>query len=260
MDAGPAAVLGAAVGSLTTLGAATVGGRMAARSPGDRWRREHRGDAYANCLSASHDRDIAMDAIVDALRPPGPDLRDVDEKAQRFVALAREVHRTAEVVATEGPSAVVKAADQVTRASADLSEAMRRMMRDAHTGDAWRKAADVVLAAERGHVLYESVKGVRSAAKDVRDSSGWPRPVRQDGEPGGRAQSERGTEATKPEATPHAARPAPHHPGRLTEPPRARQQPERTGQRHPGDRAGPPRARGRRARHERSGPDGRGRP
>ncbi|GAA2418542.1 hypothetical protein GCM10010433_17250 [Streptomyces pulveraceus] len=54
---------------------------------------------------------------------------------QRFVALAREVHRVAEVVIIEGSLAVV--------------------------------AADTALATEREHVLYQAVKSFRSAARDV---------------------------------------------------------------------------------------------
>lgn len=111
MDAGLAALLGAAVGSLATLGAAMLSGRAAARAQFGQWRRQHRRDAYATYLGALHDRDIALDAVRDALRPDAPDLRDLDEKVRHFVALAREVHRAAEVVALEGPSPVVEAAD-----------------------------------------------------------------------------------------------------------------------------------------------------
>ncbi|MGW6202578.1 hypothetical protein ACWF9B_02850 [Streptomyces sp. NPDC055089] len=67
MDAEVAALLGAAVGSLATLGAAFVTGRAAARSQFDQWRRQHRRDAYVSCLAALYDRDIAMDAISEAL-------------------------------------------------------------------------------------------------------------------------------------------------------------------------------------------------
>ncbi|CAM5510260.1 hypothetical protein STENM223S_03098 [Streptomyces tendae] len=115
MDAGLAALLGAAVGSLATVGSALVSGRATARSQFDQWRRQHRRDAYANYLGALHDRDIAMDAVLDALRPETPDLRDTDEKVRRFVALAREAHRAAEVVILEGPLSTVEAADRVAR-------------------------------------------------------------------------------------------------------------------------------------------------
>ncbi|MET8013577.1 proline dehydrogenase [Streptomyces sp. NPDC005271] len=167
MDAGLAALLGAAVGSLATLGAAIVNGRAAARSQFGQWRRQHRRDAYANYLGALHDRDIAMDAIFAALLPDIPDLQDIDEKVQRLVVLAREVHRAVEIVVLEGPSSVVKAAEQVTHTSGKLSEVMRRMVQNAHAGDASLKATDGALAAERQHLLYQAVKSFRTAAGDV---------------------------------------------------------------------------------------------
>ena len=169
MDAEVAALLGAAVGSLATLGAAFVTGRAAARSQFDQWRRQHRRDAYVSYLGALHDRDIAMDAIFEALRPSAPDLERVDERVGRFVGLAREVHRRAEVVLVEGPPGLAKAAGQVGRASSDLSEVMRRMVKDAHALDAARKAADTVLASQREQALHQAVKRFRSAAADVFD-------------------------------------------------------------------------------------------
>ncbi|MFD5673013.1 proline dehydrogenase [Streptomyces sp. NPDC127040] len=167
MDAGLAALLGAAVGCLATLGAAMVNGRAAARSQFGQWRRQHRRDAYAKYLGALHDRDIAMDAVLDALQPDTPDLQDVDEKVQRFVTLAREVHRAVEIVVLEGPSSVVEAAEQVAHASGDLSEVMRRMVREAQAGDTSRKATDGALGTERKHLLYQAVKSFRTAAGDV---------------------------------------------------------------------------------------------
>lgn len=171
MDAGIAALLGAAVGSLSTLGAAMVNGRAAARSQFDQWRRQHRRDAYAHCLAALHDRDIAMDDVLGALRSPTPDLPDVDEKVRHFVRLAREVHRAVEVVILEGPASAVAAADSVTRASGELSDVMRRMVKNAHAGDTSRKAVDTALAAEREHALYQTVKGFRAAASEVLGST-----------------------------------------------------------------------------------------
>ncbi|MER6543137.1 proline dehydrogenase [Streptomyces sp. NPDC001250] len=167
MDAGLAALLGAAVGSATTLGTAIVSGRVQARAQHDQWRRQHRRDAYASYLSALHDRDIATDAIFDALRSDAPDLPDVDEKIRRFIALAREVHRAAEVVILEGPAALVEVAERVTHASSDLSQIMRRMAEDAHAGDTTRKAEDTALADERERILYQAVKDFRVAARSV---------------------------------------------------------------------------------------------
>lgn len=165
MDAGIAALLGAAVGSLATLGAAVVSGRAQARAQHDQWRRQHRRDAYAGYLSALHDRDIAMDAILDALRSDGPDLAELDERTRHFVALAREVHRAAEVVALEGPASLAEVTDRVARASRELSEVMRRMADDAHAEDTTRKAEDTALAAERERILYGAVRDFRLAAR-----------------------------------------------------------------------------------------------
>ncbi|MGZ9930244.1 proline dehydrogenase [Streptomyces sp. NC-S4] len=165
MDSGLAALLGAAVGSATTLGAAFVNGRAQARSQHAQWSRQHRRDAYAGYLGALHDRDIAMDAVLDALRPDAPDLSDLDEKTARFVALAREVHRAAEIVVLEGPASLAEAAERVTHASGDLSHVMRRMAADARAGDTTHKAEDTALAAERQRVLYQAVKDFRLAAR-----------------------------------------------------------------------------------------------
>ncbi|MET7903436.1 proline dehydrogenase [Streptomyces sp. NPDC005336] len=167
MDAGLAALLGAAVGSAATLGAAIVNGRAQARSQHDQWRRQHRRDAYAKYLSALHDRDITMDAILSALQPEEPNLHDVDEKVTRFITLAREVHRAVEVVTLEGPPSVTEAAEHVTHASSNLSQVMRRMVNNARAGDSTQKAADSALATEREQLLYQSVKDFRLAARDT---------------------------------------------------------------------------------------------
>lgn len=167
MDAGLTALLGAAVGSLATLGSAMVTGRATARAQFGQWRRQHRRDAYANYLGAVYDRDAALDAVRDALRADRPDLRDVEEKMEHFATRARGVHRAAELVLLEGPSSVVEALYGVVHAADDLAEVTRRMVRDAHDGDTSRKAADLALAAEREHLLYQAVKGLRSAAADV---------------------------------------------------------------------------------------------
>ncbi|WP_405975870.1 proline dehydrogenase [Streptomyces sp. NBC_00988] len=167
MDAGLAALLGAAVGSVATLGAAIVSGRTQTRAQNDQWRRQHRRDAYASYLSALHDRDIAMDAVLDTLRPDEPELLDVDEKIRRFIALAREVHRAADVVILEGPVSLVKVTERVADASSGLSEVMRRMADNARAGDVTRKAEDVTLAAERERILYQEVRAFRLAARAV---------------------------------------------------------------------------------------------
>ncbi|MFF4509176.1 proline dehydrogenase [Streptomyces sp. NPDC001401] len=172
MDAGLTALLGAAVGSLATLGSAMVTERAAARSQFSQWRRQHRRDAYANYLGAVYDRDVALDAVRDALRADRPDLRDVDEKMECFATQVRGVHRAAELVLLEGPPSVVNALYGVVHAADGLAEVMRRMVRDAHAEDTSHKAADTALAAEREHLLYEAVKGLRSAAADVLGDSG----------------------------------------------------------------------------------------
>ncbi|MFD4869620.1 proline dehydrogenase [Streptomyces sp. NPDC058412] len=167
MDSGLAALLGAAVGSATTIAAAIVNGRAQARSQHAQWSRQHRRDAYARYLSALHDRDIAMNAVLAALRSDQPDLPDIDEKTGHFITLAREVHRAVEVVILEGPAPVAEVAERVTAASGDLSHAMRRMVENAHAGDTTRKAEDIALAAERERTLYQAVKDFRLAARSV---------------------------------------------------------------------------------------------
>jgi isoaspartyl peptidase/L-asparaginase-like protein (Ntn-hydrolase superfamily) len=167
MDAGLAALLGAAVGSVATLGAAIVGGRAQTRAQHDQWRRQHCRDAYASYLGALHDRDIAMDAVLDALRSDEPELPYVDEEIRRFIALAREVHRAAEVVILEGPASLVAVTERVADASSELSQVMRRMADDAHAGDSTRKAEDSALAAERERILYREVRAFRLAARGV---------------------------------------------------------------------------------------------
>ncbi|MFF8961613.1 proline dehydrogenase [Streptomyces globisporus] len=165
MDSGLAALLGAAVGSAATLGAAIVNGRAQARSQHAQQSRQHRRDAYARYLSALHDRDLALDAVLDALRPDRPDLTAVEERTARFVTLAREVHRTCEVVILEGPASVAAVAERVTNASAGLSYVMRTMAEDARAGDTTRKAEHAALAADRERALYEAVKEFRLAAR-----------------------------------------------------------------------------------------------
>lgn len=167
MDSGLAALLGAAVGSATTLGAAIVNGRAQSRSQHAQWSRQHRRDAYAAYLSALHDRDIAMDAILDALRSDQPDLPDIDEKTGRFITLAREVHRAGEVVILEGPTALAEVAERVGKASTDLSHVMRRMAENAHAGITTHKAEDTALAADRERNLYQAVKDFRLAARST---------------------------------------------------------------------------------------------
>lgn len=167
MDAGLAALLGAAVGSIATLGAALVNGRMAGRLQFSQWRRQHRRDAYANYLGALHDRDIAADAVFDALAPERPDLGEVDERVQRFVALAREVHRAAEVVILEGPSSMAEAADDVAHASSDVSGLMRRMVRDARAAESSGRTANAALVESKKDALYQAVKKFRAAAGGV---------------------------------------------------------------------------------------------
>lgn len=169
MDAEVAALIGAAVGSLATLGAAVVTGRTAARSQYDQWRRQHRRDAYVAYLGALHDRDIALDAVFEALRPERPDPEAVDELVRTFIGLAREVHRAAEVVLVEGPPAMAAAVGRVARASGERAELMRRMVADARAGDTANKAAHTALAVRRDEALHQSVKGLRADAARVLD-------------------------------------------------------------------------------------------
>ncbi|MBO2460594.1 proline dehydrogenase [Actinomadura violacea] len=167
MDAGLAALLGAAVGSLTTLGAAVVNGRTQARTQHVQWRRQHRRDAYAAYLSALHDRDIAMDAILDAAQADPPDLPGLDEKVQHFIACARDVHRAAEVVILEGPPSVVEATDRIAEESSGLSEVMQRMVKAAHAADGTEREQHSATASARERRLYQAVSEFRVQARSV---------------------------------------------------------------------------------------------
>ncbi|NLU75095.1 proline dehydrogenase [Streptomyces sp. HNM0575] len=167
MDAGIAALLGTGLGSIATLGAAVLSGHLQSRSQHEQASRLHRRDAYTKYLGALHDRDIAMDAILGALQPGASRPDAVDEKVSHFIALAREVHRAAEVVILEGPRHVIEAAEQITHASADLSEVMQRMVENARSGNDVQHEADSALAAEREHRLYQSVQNFRATAREA---------------------------------------------------------------------------------------------
>lgn len=121
-------------------------------------------------LGALHDRDIALDAVFEALRPERPDPEAVDELVRTFVGLAREVHRAAEVVLVEGPPAMAAAVGRVARASGERAELMRRMVADARAGDTANKAAHTALAVRRDEALHQSVKGLRADAARVLDA------------------------------------------------------------------------------------------
>lgn len=167
MDAGLAALLGAAVGSLATLGAAFVNGRAQERAQHVQWRRQHRRDAYAAYLGALHDRDIAMDAILRALQADEPDLLALDETVRHFIGRAREVHRAAEVVILEGPPSIIEATDRIARASSELSEVMQRMVKNAHAADTSDRQQEAVSASARERQLYQAVKGFRVQARSI---------------------------------------------------------------------------------------------
>ncbi|QKG22620.1 Proline dehydrogenase [Actinomadura verrucosospora] len=160
-------MLGAAVGSLTTLGAAVVNGRTQARTQHVQWRRQHRRDAYTAYLGALHDRDIAMDAILDAAQADPPDLPELDEKVRHFVARARAVHRATEVVILEGPPSIVEATDRIAEESRGLSEIMQRMVKDAHAADTTERAEHSASAASRERRLYRAVSDFRLQARSV---------------------------------------------------------------------------------------------
>ncbi|QLH23645.1 proline dehydrogenase [Streptomyces sp. Rer75] len=172
MDAGLAALVGAALGAVASLGAASVSGRAQARSQHDQWRRQVRREAYTQYLVALHDRDVAMDDVLRALDAEAPDQAVVDGRVETFIGLAREVHRAAEVVLLEGPSGVGEAVSGVAEASSALSGVMRRMVDDARRGDASRRAEDLALAVERSDALWEAVKAFRAVAGGVLGDGG----------------------------------------------------------------------------------------
>ncbi|WP_026400529.1 hypothetical protein [Actinomadura rifamycini] len=167
MDAGIAALIGTGIGASATLAAAFVNGRVQARLQRNQWSREQRRAAYAAYLTALYDRDVALDAVREALGRDDPDLRDVDERLHRFVDLARNVHRTVEIVLLEGPPSIADAVDRIEHASRDLSQVVRRLVDDARAGDASRRPADLATAAERERVLYRAVVEFRGAARDA---------------------------------------------------------------------------------------------
>ncbi|HEY3681689.1 MAG TPA: hypothetical protein VGL93_01545 [Streptosporangiaceae bacterium] len=169
MDAGVAALLGAAVGSVATLGTAIVSGRAQTRARYAQWRRQQRRDAYAALLGALHDRDLAMDEILAALRD-GHDVNALDAKVERFVLLAREVHRAVEIVAMEGPEPIAEAAFRVIHASENLSKVVRPLVAHARSGDDARRTDDLNLADQRERLLYRTIVDFRAEATKLLNS------------------------------------------------------------------------------------------
>lgn len=169
MDAGVAALLGAAVGSVATLGAAIVSGRAQARAQHAQWRRQQRRDAYVGLLRALHDRDLAMDEILAALGAE-TDLDGLDGKVDRFVQLAREVHRAVEIVIVEGPPAMAAAASRVIHASEDLSAAVRRTIAGSRASDDSNRSDDLDLARHRERLMYQTIVDLRTEAAKTLDS------------------------------------------------------------------------------------------
>ncbi|MFG2985755.1 proline dehydrogenase [Streptomyces sp. NPDC048258] len=177
MDSGLAALVGAAIGSAASLGAAFVSGRVQARSQHAQWRRQVRRDAYTQYLTALHARDVALDEVLRALGPDAHALHTVDERVRDFVSLARQVHRSAEVVLLEGPASMADAVSRVSDASAALSEVMRTMVARAQEGDTSRYREDSALASERSAALWDAVGRLRLAGREVLDGgSGRQRP------------------------------------------------------------------------------------
>ncbi|MGR3931667.1 hypothetical protein [Streptomyces sp. BRA346] len=115
---------------------------------------------------------MAMDDVLRALGAEAPDQAVVEGRVETFIALAREVHRAAEVVLLEGPSGVGEAVSGVAEASSALSGVMRRMVDDARRGDTSRRAEDLALAAARSDALWEAVKGFRLVAGGVLGAGG----------------------------------------------------------------------------------------
>ncbi|WP_374776458.1 proline dehydrogenase [Streptomyces sp. NBC_01310] len=172
MDSGLAALVGAAIGSAASLGAALVSGRVQARSQHVQWRRQVRREAYTQYLTALHDRDVALDEVLRALGPDAHPPHAVEERVREFVRLARQVHRSAEVVLLEGPASVAEAVSGISEASVALSEVMRTMVACAREGDSSRHSEDSALAAERSAVLWDAVGRFRHAGREVLDGAG----------------------------------------------------------------------------------------
>lgn len=117
MDAGVAAILGAAVGGILgaggTLAAAATAGRLQGRSQHEQWRREGRREAYSSFI-----------ACVGTFETAANSWMELDDNGQRGEVLTtalraveeqlNEVRATAPLVAIEGPEAVASLAAEIS--------------------------------------------------------------------------------------------------------------------------------------------------
>ncbi|MFF6808824.1 hypothetical protein ACFZAG_02850 [Streptomyces sp. NPDC012403] len=126
MDAGTAAVLGALVGSVATIGAALATGwaqregvRITARSEHRRERREPRQGAYQEFISSA----LSLHSQIHVFAGEAelvPEAISSDEYSQ-FHALASAVEQKSITVALAGPREVTEAALKIGRLSIDIA-------------------------------------------------------------------------------------------------------------------------------------------
>ncbi|REK87897.1 hypothetical protein DY245_24265 [Streptomyces inhibens] len=118
MDAGTAAILGAAVGGLFgaggTLGAAFLTGRFQGRSQHGQWWREGRRAAYSNFIAAVTSFREAADAL-EMADDQGRDEIELSELLKTVHDRWPAVRSTAPVVAVEGPQKVADLAAKIER-------------------------------------------------------------------------------------------------------------------------------------------------
>ncbi|MFI8787139.1 hypothetical protein [Streptomyces sp. NPDC055105] len=116
MDAGLAAILGAAVGGILgasgTLGTALVSGRLQGRNNHEQWQRDGRRAAYSELLRFAADLEQEIDGLYHRRTPRTPN--DVVEQAERVIERLHALRATAATVMVEGPPGVSRLAASMT--------------------------------------------------------------------------------------------------------------------------------------------------
>lgn len=128
MDAGVAALLGAAVGGILgaggTIGAAALSGRSQGRSQHSHWRRQGRREVYSKFLEAVTAHQKAMEELASmayaAIRGDhSPE--ELDSAWEEAQALLPAVHTTGPIVVIEGPRDVAKLAEEIVDLAASVT-------------------------------------------------------------------------------------------------------------------------------------------
>ncbi|MGD6751973.1 hypothetical protein [Streptomyces sp. BH105] len=127
MDAGAAAVTGAAIGAIGGLSGgwlAALEQRHQRRADGRRWRNETRRDAYVAYIAPTKQLAAAQWKLVDCLWAEG---RTTDDWQAGFVVAHdawTEFSTAADAVAVAGPGSAVEAADALRTAMSDIQRAV----------------------------------------------------------------------------------------------------------------------------------------